>query len=74
MRCGEDAPGDRDVEYLIEGDRDELLARAGAGDSSLEIASLRAENDRLRAENADLRAKLAEANTEIDSFAARSVR
>jgi ParB-like chromosome segregation protein Spo0J len=60
-------PGDRDVEHLIEGDRDELLIRAEviaaqpdhrAADSSAEIASL-------RAENADLRAKLADANAEI---------
>ena len=61
-------PGDRDVEHLIEGDRDELLIRAGliaarpdqsAADSSAEIASL-------RAENSDLRAKLANANAEIE--------
>jgi hypothetical protein len=61
-------PGDRDVEHLIEGDRDELLIRAGliaaqpdysAADSSAEIAGL-------RAENADLRAKLANANAEIE--------
>ena len=61
-------PGDRDVEHLIEGDRDELLIRVGlvtarpdpsAADSSAEIASL-------RAENADLRAKLANANAEIE--------
>jgi ParB family chromosome partitioning protein len=67
--------GDRGVEYLIEGDRDELLFRAGlmaaqpdqsAAHSSVEIARLRAENDSLRAENAALRAKLADANAEID--------
>jgi hypothetical protein len=61
-------PGDRDVEHLIEGDRDELLIRAGliaaqpdqsAADSKAEIASL-------RAENAGLRAKLANANAEIE--------
>jgi hypothetical protein len=60
-------PGGRDDEYLIEGDPDELLLRAGmmaqphqsATDSSAEIASL-------RAENADLRAKLAHADSEIE--------
>jgi ParB-like chromosome segregation protein Spo0J len=67
--------GDMGVEYLIDGDRDELLVRAGlviphpeqsTADSSAELASLRAENGSLRAENADLRAKLADANAEID--------
>jgi ParB-like chromosome segregation protein Spo0J len=60
--------GDRDDAYLIEGDRDELLARMGlvmaqpdqsAADPNAEIASL-------RAENADLRAKLADAKAEIE--------
>jgi hypothetical protein len=59
--------GDRDVQHLIEGDRDELLIRAGlmtvqpdrsAPDYNAEIASLR--------RNADLRAKLADANAEIE--------
>jgi hypothetical protein len=54
--------GDRDEEYWIEGDRDELLVQAGLGsdaDASVVIA-------RLRAENANLRAKLADAEAEID--------
>ena len=54
------------VEYLIEGDRDELLARAGlmiaqpdhsAADPSEELS-------RLRVENADLRGKLDDAEAE----------
>ena len=58
---------------MIEGDRDELLVRAGlmmaqpdqsAADSSAEIASL-------RAENADLRGKLADANAEIEKLRAK---
>jgi chromosome segregation ATPase len=66
---------DKGDEYWIDGDRDELLVRAGLMmeqperclvDSNAEITTLRAENDRLRAENADLRAKLADANTEIE--------
>jgi hypothetical protein len=60
--------GDRDEEYLIEGEPDELLERAGlmmaqrepsAADPSGELASL-------RAENVDLRAQLADANAEIE--------
>jgi ParB-like chromosome segregation protein Spo0J len=60
--------GDRDDEYLIEGDPDELLERAGlmmaqpeqsAADPSGEMASL-------RAENVDLGAQLADANAEIE--------
>jgi hypothetical protein len=57
---------DEDDEYLIEGDHDKLLVRAGlmtahqsAADSSVELASL-------RAENVDLRAQLADANAEIE--------
>jgi hypothetical protein len=57
---------DKGDEYLIEGDRDKLLVRAGlmtavhtAADSSVELANL-------RAENADLRAQLADANAEIE--------
>jgi hypothetical protein len=73
---------DGDAEHLIEGDRDELLVRAGlmiphpeqsAVDSSAELASLRAENKRLRAENADLRTKLADANAEVERLQAMSV-
>jgi hypothetical protein len=74
-RLGEAAktrPGDKDVEYRIEGDRDELLVRAGlmmaqpdqsATDSSAEITSL-------RAENAVLRAKLSDANGENERLRA----
>jgi hypothetical protein len=60
--------GNMGDEYLIEGDQDDLLVRAGlmmaqsdesAADSSAEIASL-------RAENVDLRVKLAEAYAEIE--------
>jgi hypothetical protein len=59
---------DRDDEYLIDGDRDELLVRAKlmmaqpgqiAADPSGELASL-------RADNAGLRAQLADANAEIE--------
>jgi hypothetical protein len=59
-------PGDSDDEYWIEGDREELLVRAGlitahqsAADPCVELANL-------RAENADLRAKLAHADSEIE--------
>jgi predicted nuclease with TOPRIM domain len=72
--------GDMDAEYLIQGDREELLVRAGlmtahrsAADSSTVIASLRAqlaeanaENEKLRAENADLRAKNERLRAEIE--------
>jgi hypothetical protein len=60
--------GDRDVEHLIEGDRDELLVRAGLITLQLEqsTADVRAEIASLRADNADLRAKLADANAEIE--------
>jgi ParB-like chromosome segregation protein Spo0J len=62
-------PGDKGDEYLIEGDPDKLLVRAGlmahqehdASDSSAEIAGL-------RVENADLRAKLADAHLEIETL------
>jgi hypothetical protein len=70
-RLGDDAvktrAGDMDEEYLIEGDPDELLIRAGltmaqpnqsAADSSAEVAILRAENDHLRAKLADADAKI----------------
>jgi hypothetical protein len=61
--------GDVNDEYLIEGDRDELLVRAelmmaqpdhSAADPSDEVSSL-------RAENADLHAKLADAGAETSS-------
>jgi hypothetical protein len=62
--------GDKGDEYSIDGDRDELLVRAGLmmeqPERRAEITSLRDENARLRAENADLRAKLADANAEIE--------
>jgi hypothetical protein len=65
-----DAVKTRGGTFLIEGDRDDLLVRAGLmveqPDSSAEITSLRAENAKLRAENDDLRAKLAAASAEID--------
>jgi hypothetical protein len=60
--------GDKGDEYLIEGDRDDLLVRAGlmmtqpghsAADPRDELASL-------RAENADLRKRLASADAEIE--------
>ena len=60
--------GDLDDEYLIEGERSELLARAkltraqpdpGAVDRGDEVSSLRAENN-------ELRTQLADANDEID--------
>ena len=60
--------GDTDDEYLIEGERSELLARAkltraqpypSAVDRSDEVSSLRAENN-------ELRTQLADANDEID--------
>jgi hypothetical protein len=60
--------GDLDDEYLIEGERSELLARAkltraqpypSAVDRSDEVSSLRAENN-------ELRTQLADANDEID--------
>jgi regulator of replication initiation timing len=65
---------DRDDEYWIEGDREELFVRAGlmpaqphqsAADSSAEIASL-------RAENGDLRAKLTEANAKNERLRAEN--
>ena len=61
-------PGDRDVEHLIEGDRDELLIRAGliAARPDQSAANFSAEIASLRAENSDLRAKLANANAEIE--------
>jgi hypothetical protein len=64
----ETRPGDRDDEYLIQDDPDQLLVRAGlmlaqphqsATDPCDELANL-------RAENADLRAKLARADSEIE--------
>jgi hypothetical protein len=65
--AGKTRPGDMGDEYLIEGDRDELLVRAGCVvGSSAEIICLRDENARLRAENDDLRAKLADAKAEIN--------
>jgi hypothetical protein len=60
--------GGRDLEHWIDGDRDELLVRAGlitaqphqsAAESNAEIA-------RLRADNADLHVKLADANAQIE--------
>jgi hypothetical protein len=67
---------DGNDEYLIEGDRKELLVRAGlmvaqpeqsAADFSTEIASL-------RAENADLRAKLTNSDTENERLRAENER
>jgi hypothetical protein len=62
--------GDRDVEYLIEGDRDELLVRAGLmtapPDRDGSCIDSRDEVAGLRAENSDLRGKLADAKAEIE--------
>jgi hypothetical protein len=62
--------GDKGDEYLIDGDRDQLLVRAGLMIEQPERwvvdSSLRADNASLRAENADLRAQLADANAEIE--------
>jgi hypothetical protein len=66
--------GDKDDEYLIQGDREELLVRAGLmmaqPEQSAADSSLRAENARLRAENADQRAKLTDANAENERLRA----
>jgi hypothetical protein len=66
--------GSTDDEFLIEGDREELLVRAGlmalAGqgppDSSAEIAGLRAENASMRAELADANAEIEKLRAEVD--------
>jgi hypothetical protein len=62
--------GDKGDEHLIDGDREELLVRAGLMMAQPERrvvdSSLRAENARLRAENTDLRAQLDAANAEIE--------
>jgi hypothetical protein len=62
---------DRDDEYLIEGDREELLVRAGLmmahqSAASDELANLRAENADSSAVIASLRAQLADANAKIE--------
>jgi ParB family chromosome partitioning protein len=61
-------PGDRDDEYLIEGNRNELFVRAGlmSAQSDQSAADPGDELANLRAENADLRAKLADAESEIE--------
>jgi hypothetical protein len=58
--------GDGDDEYLIEGDREELLLRAGLMTAHQSAADPCVELANLRAENADLRAKLAHADSEIE--------
>ena len=64
--------GERDEQYWIEGDRDELLLRAGlmTKRSDQHVADVDDEIVRLRAENTDLRAKLADASDENERFRA----
>ena len=64
--------GDMGVEYLIEGNPDELLARAGLMTARPDhsAADPRDELSSLRVENAELRGKLAGANAEIERLRA----